>query len=115
MKNLKSKLKDIIKKDPTFIKAEVAKEALNYSDDKKIISFFNDLLFYGCASGIIPSLMSCNDTHKFYDDHYNEIEGIRINSKNIANYSMNYDRDLKNFLVWNAFEETACNLINEIE
>lgn len=113
MENLKLKLEDIIKEYPTSIKAVVAKEAIKYYNDEGITLFFDDLLLDGCVSGMVTSLVDYNDIHKFYDKHYNEIEKFRKNNVRTNNCTMGYNRDLKTFLAWTAFEEIAKELMNE--
>ncbi len=108
---LKEKLQEIIDTKNESIRKEVAQEALEYCDIK---SFFSDLLFHGCASGMIGSLIYYVDTHKFYDTHYNEIEEIREEYEDSIGESLKINGDLKNFLAWFAFEQVAYELAQEL-
>ena len=72
---MKEKLKILLQKNPNTITAEVVQVALD-SEDPKL--FFQDLLQYGCQSGMVSSLIRYSDTHTFYDKHYDEIENIRL-------------------------------------
>ncbi len=117
------KLKEIAEDKSNALKARVAQEVVDkiddYGDDKleAIKSYFTDLFRGGCASGFVSSLISYYDTHKFYDQFYEEIEdlvsdyeqdaGERINTKDSGD-------DRKNFFAWFAFEETAYRIANEI-
>ncbi|MDG1315024.1 MAG: hypothetical protein P8P29_05825 [Flavobacteriaceae bacterium] len=110
---VKEKLEIIIQNEPHTIKARVAKEALGYTSES-IVNFFDDLFRYGCISGMVTSLVYYIDTHKFYDLHYNQIEGIREIYEEFTDYPLVIQGDLKNFLAWFAFEQTAYQLANEL-
>ena len=110
---VKEKLEAIIQNEPNTIKAQVAKEALDYTSEY-IVSFFEDLFRYGCISGMVASLVYYVDTHQFYDAHYNEIERIRENYEEFTEYPLSIQGDLKNFLAWFSFEQTAYELANEL-
>ena len=72
---MREKLEILLQENPNTITSEVAQSALE-SEDPKL--FFQDLLQYGCQSGMISSLIRYSDTHAFYDKHYDEIEDIRL-------------------------------------
>lgn len=110
---VKEKLEVIIQNEPNTIKALVAQEALDYTSEY-IVSFFEDLFRYGCISGMVTSLVYYVDTHQFYDTHYNEIERIRENYEEFTEYPLSIQGDLKNFLAWFSFEQTAYELANEL-
>lgn len=94
------------------IAGHVAREALNYSS---LEGFFNDLANYGCISGMIPSLIYYNDTHKFFDTHYEEIQALKDEWECGICESLSIEWDIKNFLAWFAFEEIAYKLASEWE
>jgi hypothetical protein len=110
---LKTKLQDIVENNPNTLKQEVAKEALEY-DCKNIRDFFSDLLQHGCECGMIGSLIYYVDTHKFYDKNYYEIEELRNEYEDSIGEPLTIKGDLKNYLAWFSFEETACQLANEL-
>jgi len=58
------------------ITAAVIEDALDYGYDEPQ-QFFEDLLQYGCQSGMVSSMIYYSDIYKFYDTYYNEIEDIR--------------------------------------
>lgn len=107
-------LNEIIKTDPNSIKAAVAKEAIDCRDED-VPTFLNDLMEYGCESGIVGSMIYYRDTHQFYDDHYNEIENIRYDLEENLGEPLWVKGDLKNFFAWLAFEQTAIKLAGEID
>nr|WP_321485588.1 hypothetical protein [uncultured Draconibacterium sp.] len=86
------------------IKACVIKEALDYHSAK---DFFTDLMTHGCRSGMISSLIYYHQTHKFFDEYYNEIEDIRDEVEFETGCPVHIDGDLKNELAWMAFEHEA--------
>lgn len=109
---LREKLQFIIESEPNAIRACVAIEALEY-DCEHIETFFSDLLQYGCESGMINSLIYYVDTHKFFDNHYGEIEDLRYEYEEMLGEALKPNDDLKNWFAWFAFEETARRLIGD--
>lgn len=108
---LRQTLSDILEKEPYGLEAEVIREALDYHD---ISDFFKDLMQHGCISGMIGSLIYYNDTHAFYDKHYSDIERMRTEYEKNIGEPLTIKGDLKNFLAWYAFEETAYQLVDKI-
>lgn len=111
-KLIKQKLQDIIENMSGTISAEVAQEALSY---ESIENFFSDLLQHGCVSGMIGSLIYYQDTHRFFDKHYSEIEEIRYELEESFGTPLQPNGDLKNWFAWLAFEETAREIADELE
>lgn len=115
MKNLKKVLATIAYQESWTIRAEVVKEAL--TDNQEYIKyFFKDLAHYGCISWMVWSLVRYSDTHRFFDNYYDEIQEILEELEdNGIGYKINYSSDLKNQLAWLAFEETAYQMaINDL-
>ena len=104
---IKKALEQIIKRNIKDIEYYVAKEALSqeYADYK---DFFKDLQKGGCVSGL-TRLIDYNDTHTFYDNHYDEIEGLRIEHE--EDFIVG---DLKNHFAWFAFEIVAFKLVDKL-
>lgn len=109
---LQQYLQHIITANPYSLQAAVATEALDYSSE--IEAFFDDLLTYGCQSGMIGSLIYYCDTHAFYDAHYDEIEALRLELEESLGESLCPQGDLKNWFAWMAFEETARMIAEKI-
>lgn len=105
--NLKTQLQDILTHKPGSIQAKVAQEALERDNPK---DFFEELTQYGCISGMVSSLIYYCDTHAFYEEHYDEIEELRSEYEDNFGEPLKIKDDLKNFLAWFAFEETAYRL-----
>lgn len=104
-------LENIATVNPPTIKSFVAKEALEYSN---ISDFFNDLSKNGCVSGMVGSLIYYNQTHQFFEEHYDEIEEIRLQYEEESGMQLSIEHDLKNTLAWFAFEQTAFHLATEL-
>ena len=111
-KKTRKSLNYIIQNEPNTIKAFVAKEALLRNN---IESFFHSLTKRGCISGIICTLNHYEQTHKFFDFYYDEIEKLRMEFEKQTGTPVKLEYDLKTVLSWFAFEQTACQLISELE
>lgn len=98
---------------------DLVKEACNYIvdrwddyDDKK--SIVNEVLEYGCKSGIVSSLIYYTDTSKFFEKYKNEINEALYYSdiKNPCDYFEDWDDEdslcldaiNQNILAWYGFE-----------
>ncbi len=110
--SIRLNLEMIVSNEPRTLRAAVAREALDYDNPAE---FFTDLLNHGCVSGMVSSLIYYTDTHAFFDKYYEEIEDLRCEYEEETGVQINLQHDLKNFLAWFAFEETAYRLANELE
>jgi len=110
---LRKSLQYIAAEPEDTIRKDVAEEALEYGSED-IVSFFQDLLQHGCASGMVGSLIYYRDTHAFFDAHYDEIETLREEMEDNLGEPLRITGDLKNWLAWFAFEETARQLAEEL-
>ena len=107
-------LQTIANSNDNTIEKYVAQEALDHGDNPE--NFFQDILTYGCVSGMISGLVYYTDTYKFFDTHYDEIEELRSEYEQSTGCSIDIsDKDMKNTLAWFAFEQTAYNLANKLE
>lgn len=111
-----------IKRDGTKLEKEVCRYILDeWSDytDKKAI--FTDVLYHGCQSGIVGSLIYCTDTVAFYKRHREEINTLlqetmdKCGSYNPSDlFGDKWDKEdplvldtyNQNLLAWFGFEET---------
>ena len=109
--SLTSSLQDIINSKPHSLQAAVAREALDYHD---IADFFSDLLQHGCASGMVSSLIYYAETHAFFDKNYTAIEDLRNDVEDNLGEPLQIKGDLKNFMAWFVFEETAYQMALEL-
>ena len=107
----KKQLQSIIDERPCGIRGFVADEALHYDDDPA--QMFIDLSNAGCQCGTIRSLIYYADTHAFFNCYYEDIEDIREEYEGNIGEPIRINGDLKNFLAWFAFEETAYRMARE--
>ena len=112
--SLEDHLINIIEQEPDTIRAKVAEEAIHNVEYYPIKSWFNDLLSHGCICGFVGSLIYYRDTHKFFDDHYYEIDELRTDWEDAVGVPFIIKNDLKNDLAWFGFEETARLIADEL-
>jgi len=86
------------------------------SNNKDVKIFFNDLANSGgCQSGIIPSLIYYEETHAFYNKYASEIDQLKEDIETKTGESMKIDGDVRNFLAWFGFEQTAFEIANKLK
>jgi hypothetical protein len=95
--------------------------------DYSFEDFINDLIKYGCQSGMVGELIYYNDTENFYDNHQEEIDQLLaefIDETGMQPFELFGDKWDKsdplaretnsvNLLAWFGFEETAFRLARE--
>jgi DNA-binding ferritin-like protein len=65
---------------------------------------------------MVWSLVRYSDTHKFFEEHYDEIQEIRDELQDSwVDVKIPTNTDLKNFLAWLSFEEKAYEIYNQLE
>lgn len=109
MINYRKILATIAYNEKWTIRAFVANEALG-NNEEYIEWFFKDLAQYGCICWMIKSLIRYTDTHKFFDDYYEEIQEILEELENEWFELKTKGNDLKNYLAWLSFEHVAWNI-----
>ncbi len=107
-------LSELTVADSRSLRASVARVALDTSHSE-IELFFRDLLMHGCVSGMVSELTYYHDTHAFFDHYYAEIEELREEYEQEFGQPLAIDGDLKNWFAWFAFEETARQIVAELE
>lgn len=114
--------------DDKGLRGEVLQDLEDYDNLEEAISYLNNVM-NGCSSGIVSRLIYYVDTIKFYDDNKNEIEDLIerfrddlghdnrmsfIASLNGADSVGDIEQE-KNLLSWFAYEETARNILDELD
>lgn len=84
----------------------------NIEDYEEPKEFLEDVMNYGCASGIVSELIYFNDTKDFFIKHMEEIFDIYNDIKD--NLSPDFEVNANN-LSWLAFEYMTNIIYNEIE
>lgn len=111
---MKQVLQKLLEENQGTITEVVINDALDYAQNP--VEFFTDLLQNGCQSWIISSLIYYTDTHRFYDQHYSEIEDIRYELQEEWILPEGFPHsDLKNDYAWLAYEHVAYNIYTQLE
>jgi len=61
-------------------------------------AYLKNILQFGCASGCVSEMIYYTDTHKFFDEHYHEIEEIREDWEFQTGAPLDIKGDLK--IIW---------------
>ena len=83
--------------------------------DNEIFSAVEEIVTYGCQSGIVSALITYSDTELFFDKHANEIFELIEDAKQEGIIDMNNFTLSKNNLAWFAFETIAQEIYQELE
>ena len=100
------------------LKHEVVEIILNEIEgieDDEILSTVEEIVTYGCQSGIVSELITYDDTDKFFNNHADEIFELVEDMKQEGLIDMNNFELSKNNLAWFAFETIAQEIYNELE
>ncbi len=108
------KIKNISETFTDSLEKAVALEALDIDSPENTVRFFKDLLQYGCITGIVPSLVYYRDTEVFFDKYYEDIIWLKTEYEESIGQPMEIPHQIKNYLAWFAFEETARKIANEL-
>ena len=84
-------------------------------EDDEILSTVEEMVTYGCQSGIVSALITYSDTEKFFDNHANEIFELIEDMRQDGIINMNNFELSKNNLAWFAFETIAQEIYQEME
>lgn len=76
-------------------------------------TFIRDVLWSGCQSGIVTTLIHYRDTQAFFNRFYGEIEDLR-QLHEVTSMPLTIKGDLKNYLAWFGFEQTVSRLAEEL-
>lgn len=105
------KLERLANADEDTIIKFVANEALDREDS--VEKWFEDLLQYGCVSGMVSGLVYYSDTEAFFDKYYDEIMELKEDYEESIGEPMKIPYQLKNHLAWFGFEQTAYRIYHE--
>ena len=101
------------------LKHDVAEIIMDQVDglekDNEIFSAVEEIVTYGCQSGIVSALITYSDTELFFDKHANEIFELVEDTKQEGIIDMNNFTLSKNNLAWFAFETIAQEIYQELE
>ena len=95
--------------------AEIIMDQVDGLENEEILSTVEEIITYGCQSGIVSALITYSDTELFFDKHANEIFELVEDMKQEGIIDMNNFELSKNNLAWFAFETIAQEIYNEME
>ena len=95
--------------------AEIIMDQVDGLDNEEILSTVEEMVTYGCQSGIVSALITYSDTEKFFDNHSNEIFELIEDMRQEGMIDINNFELSKNNLAWFAFETIAQEIYNEME
>ena len=94
---------------------EIIMDQVDGLDNEEILSTVEEMVTYGCQSGIVSALITYSDTEKFFDNHANEIFELIEDMRQEGIINMNNFELSKNNLAWFAFETIAQEIYQEME
>ena len=94
---------------------EIIMDQVDGLDNEEILSTVENIVTYGCQSGVVSALISYSDTELFFDKHANEIFELVEDAKQEGIIDMNNFILNKNNLSWFAFETIAQEIYQEME
>ena len=95
---------------------EIIMDQVDGSDnDNEVLTAVEEIVTYGCQSGIVSALITYSDTEVFFDRHSNEIFELVEDIKQEGLIDMNNFTLSKNNLAWFAFETIAQEIYQELE
>ena len=94
---------------------EIIMDQVDGLENEEILSTVEEIVTYGCQSGVVSALITYSDTELFFDKHSNEIFELVEDAKQEGIIDMNSFELSKNNLAWFAFETIAQEIYNELE
>ena len=95
--------------------AEIIMDQVDGLENEEILSAVEEMVTYGCQSGIVAALITYDDTDKFFNNHADEIFELVEDAKAEGIINMNDFTLSKNNLAWFAFETIAQEIYQEME
>lgn len=112
---LKERLNKILKETDNALLKEVVEELLDKiknEGEEETKLYIQDVLTYGCSSGIVTSLISYTDTKKFFIKHVDEI--FNISNEYIQEESRLLELDT-NKMAWFGYEWAILEINSMLE
>ena len=94
---------------------EIIMDQVDGLENEEILSTVEEIVTYGCQSGIVSALITYSDTEAFFDRHANEIFELVEDMRQEGIINMNNFELSKNNLAWFAFETIAQEIYQEME
>ena len=93
---------------------EIIMDQVDGLDNNEILPAVEEIVTYGCQSGVVTALITYNDTEAFFDRHANEIFELVEEAKEEGIINLNEFILCKNDLAWFAFEMIAQEIYQEL-
>ena len=84
-------------------------------NDNEILAAVEEIVTYGCQSGIVSALITYKDTEAFFDRHVDEIFELVEDAKYMDLIDIKDFELSRNNLAWFAFEIIAQEIYHELE
>ena len=94
---------------------EIIMDQVDGYDNDEILEYVAQIINYGCASGMVPALITYKDTDEFFNNHSDEILELLDNDKEEGILDINEIEFNKNWLSWYAFERITFDIQYELE
>ena len=94
---------------------EIIMDQVDGLENEEILSTVEEIVTYGCQSGVVSALITYSDTELFFDKHANEIFELVEDMRQEGIMDMNNFELSKNNLAWFAFETIAQEIYQEME
>ena len=112
-------LNSMVKNSESELKKAVLESLIDKAEecetDEEIISMINNILTYGCASGIVSDMMFYRDTESFFNTHGEEIFDLLNESIAEGLTDANNIEFSKNNLAWWSYEVITSQILYELE
>ena len=95
--------------------AEIIMDQVDGLENEEILSTVEEMVTYGCQSGVVSALITYSDTELFFDKHANEIFELVEDAKQEGIMDMNNFTLSKNNRAWFAFETITQEIYQEME
>ena len=93
---------------------EIIMDQVDGLNNNEILTAVEEIVTYGCQSGIVSALITYSDTEAFFDRHANEIFELVEEAKEEGIINLNEFILCKNDLAWFAFETIAQEIYQEL-
>ena len=114
MENMRNKLMELKENSDNKMYQEVIDIALSHIDEyENPTSYFEEVLYGGCQSGVVVEMIMYRDTHDFFDRNYNFIFDL-YNQYVEEGILFNFELS-KNNLSWFGYEETLRQIAYDLD
>jgi len=110
---IQRKLKNIREQCDNKLIQRVIDDALDHGDEAKV--YLDNVRRSGCQSGTVSGLVYYCDTHRFFDEYYNEIEDAFYEYSEDVGEQPKIVGDIKNWFAWFGYEWAVGEVLRKME